>query len=188
MFGHDTLNFANINNLLMAETHVFNATSFDVEPTDSSKAGQYVTATWTADPPHRNFALKFSNGGSGSSGHTSAEALVNWLQANEVGPPGHKSKGQGVKFESLPPTDQATDDDSGTGGEMDEDADCPSENREAGADDTVCGACLSGFTEDATGVCVADVDTSTDETKEGTNWLLYGGLAIAAIAGYFALK
>ena len=46
-------------------------------------------------------------------------------------------------------------------------ADCPSENREDGADTTQCGDCLSGFTEDDTGVCVADsTDDDTEETSE----------------------
>jgi hypothetical protein len=65
------------------------------------------------------------------------------------------------------------------------DSTCSSENREAGATDDVCGDCLSGFSEDATGVCVADV--ATDESAE-TNWLLYGGLALAGILGISMMK
>lgn len=61
--------------------------------------------------------------------------------------------------------------------------DCPSENREDGADATECGDCISGYTADATGVCIADVETD-DATKEGTNWLLWGGVAIAGIVGF----
>ena len=191
MFGHNNISWTPINNLLMAEMKTFNATSFDVEPTDSSKAGQYVTATWTADPPHRNFTLKFSDGSSGGSGHTSATALVNWLQANEVGPPGHKSKGQGVKFESLSPADAGNDTGGSTGGDDGTGdggtaKDCATENREAGATDTECGDCLSGFTADATGVCVADV--ADDETETETNWLIYGVIGVALIGGIFFLK
>ena len=55
--------------------------------------------------------------------------------------------------------------------------DCATNNQEKNDDDT-CGDCLSGFTADATGVCVADED---DEETE-TNWLLYGGIGVAAIA------
>jgi len=40
--------------------------------------------------------------------------------------------------------------------------DCASENREDGADDSVCGDCLSGYTEDDTGTCVADRDCASE--------------------------
>tara|TARA_R110000823_G_scaffold158_9_gene695 strand:- start:799 stop:1302 length:504 start_codon:yes stop_codon:yes gene_type:complete len=61
--------------------------------------------------------------------------------------------------------------------------DCSAENREAGAKSGDCGDCLSGFTADATGLCVADV---ADETE--TNWLLYGGVAIALILSMGMMK
>jgi len=59
--------------------------------------------------------------------------------------------------------------------------DCASENRVKETDDS-CGDCLSGYTEDETGACVADSD-ETEEKK--TNWLLYGG--IAAVAAFALL-
>ena len=60
---------------------------------------------------------------------------------------------------------------------------CATENRVANTDDT-CGECLSGFTEDSTGVCVAD---ATEE--EGPNYLLYGGgLALLVVGGIMASK
>ena len=55
---------------------------------------------------------------------------------------------------------------------------CSTENRVANTDDT-CGDCLAGFTEDDTGVCVADADTDEEET----NWLLYGGIAALVVVG-----
>ena len=39
--------------------------------------------------------------------------------------------------------------------------------------------CLAGFTQDDTGVCVADVDAEEEET----NWLLYGGIAALVVVG-----
>ena len=60
----------------------------------------------------------------------------------------------------------------------------PSENREDGADDTECGECLSGFTEDDTGVCVADAIND-----EGTNWLMIGGgIATVVVIGFFLMN
>ena len=61
---------------------------------------------------------------------------------------------------------------------------CATENRAANTDGT-CGDCLSGFTEDDTGTCVADAA----EAEEETNWLLYGGaFALLAVGGVMAMK
>jgi len=69
--------------------------------------------------------------------------------------------------------------DNGTNG----DSTCATENRAANTDGT-CGDCLSGFTEDDTGTCVADV-----AEEEETNWLLYGGaFALLAVGGVMAMK
>ena len=179
MFGHNPLTYGNINTLLHhAETYTFKADDhFDVEPTDPAKAGQYVKAKWLGDPPHKNWQLTFTDGSTGNSGFDNATGLVNWLQSNDVGPPSHKSRGQGVKFNSLPDSDQTTADAAPAS-----DSDCASENREDGATDDVCGACLSGYSEDDTGVCVVS------EVAEGDNKLLYGGIGVGLLAvAYFAL-
>ena len=77
----------------------------------------------------------------------------------------------------------STGGDDGTGGATAKD--CATENRESGAKPGDCGDCLSGFTADATGVCVADV---ADETETETNWLIYGVIGVALIGGIFFLK
>jgi len=175
MFGHDTLNFANINNLLMAENRVFNSTTPNyITKTIGDSSGVYAG--------QERYIVTYGDAVGALTGRQAATLSDAIADATS----GERSNSTTYQIDSYWPKDEVLATDSNnTGG--DESADCPSENREAGADDTVCGACLSGFTEDATGVCVADV-VITDETKEGTNWLLYGGLAIAAIAGYFALK
>jgi hypothetical protein len=62
--------------------------------------------------------------------------------------------------------------------------DCAGENRVKGTDD-VCGSCLSGYTEDDTGVCVADV---ADVAETETNWLLYGGIGVVALGAVLFMK
>lgn len=179
MFGHNPLNYGNIHNLLHhAETYTFKADDhFDVEPTDPAKAGQYVKAKWLGDPPHYNWQLTFTDGSNGNGGHDNATGLVKWLQNNDVGPAGHKSRGQGVKFESLPDSDQATAD---AAPPPASDSDCASENREDGATDDVCGDCLSGFTEDDTGTCVADAEDEEEKSNTMRN-LAIGGVIVCVI-------
>jgi len=75
--------------------------------------------------------------------------------------------------------DDASKNDDGTDDEKETSKDCPSENREEGTDDTVCGDCLSDFTDDGAGVCVADTEDDTEPVK--TNWMLYGGVAVVAV-------
>ena len=76
--------------------------------------------------------------------------------------------------DSDPDTDPDTDSDTDTDTDPN---DCASENRVKETDDS-CGDCLSGYTEDETGACVADSD-ETEEKK--TNWLLWGGLAAVGV-------
>jgi len=173
MFGHDTLNFANINNLLMAENKTFNAAT-------------PLPADYIWDESDKVYVIKAKNA-TYHAGYLDGVKVTGWMgnstmtteqkinSTKSVLPIGSYYVLSDAELPTAPP-----------------DKDCPSENREDGATAWECGDCLSGFTEDATGVCIADVDTSTDETdgatKGGTNWLLYGGIGIAAIAGYFALK
>ena len=173
MFGHDALNFTNISHVLMAENRVFNSTT-----------PNYITKTIGSGvyAGQERYIVTYGD----AVGALKSRGAATLSDAIADATSGERSNSTTYQIDSYWPKDEVLATDSNnTGG--DESADCPSENREAGADDTVCGACLSGFTEDATGVCVADV-VITDETKEGTNWLLYGGIGIAAIAGYFALK
>ena len=184
MFGHDNISWTPINNLLMAEMKTFNATSFDVEPTAGNE-GKYNDAKWYSSTD--SYWVQYEgNTGRSNSGKTSASDLTNWL-SNVL----TMSKGQGITFSELSPADAGNDTGTGTGtGTGTSTAkDCPNENREAGATDTECGDCLSGFTANATGVCVADVaDVADDETETETNWLIYGVIGVALIGGIFFLK
>ena len=54
--------------------------------------------------------------------------------------------------------------------------DCANEKRAVNTD-TTCGDCLSGYTEDTAGVCIAD---EPEEEEKKTNWLLWGGIAAVA--------
>ena len=58
--------------------------------------------------------------------------------------------------------------------------DCASENR-AVNDDETCGDCLSGYSEDTAGDCVAD--EPADE-PDGPNYALWGGIAVVAVIGF----
>lgn len=57
--------------------------------------------------------------------------------------------------------------------------DCAGENRALNTDNS-CGDCLSDYTEDSNGDCIAD----EAEEEEGTNWLLWGGLAAVAVLAF----
>ncbi len=182
MFGHNNISWTPINNLLMAEMKTFNATSFDVEPTAGNE-GKYNDAKWYSSTD--SYWVQYEgNTGRSNSGKTSASDLTNWL-SNVLA----SSQGQGITFSELSPADAGNDTggstggDDGTGGATAKD--CATENRESGAKPGDCGDCLSGFTADATGVCVADV---ADETETETNWLIYGVIGVALIGGIFFLK
>jgi len=146
-----------------AETKNFHADDhFDVEPTDSAKAGQYVKAKWLGEYP-RNWELVFTDGSKGSGGFDNATQLANWLQNNDVGPVGHKSRGQGVKFESLPSTDQATADAATTENEDDSNGDLETSTDGVGAN-------------------------LEPEESEKDNTLLYGGIGVGVLALILVLK
>tara|TARA_R110001592_G_scaffold163112_1_gene396831 strand:+ start:62 stop:619 length:558 start_codon:yes stop_codon:yes gene_type:complete len=185
MFGVDVLSSVPISHLLMAEVKTFNATSFDIEPSDPAKAGQYVRvkvvgANYHYKSPTKTVfedgALKtiandgdFLNMGTGRT----AATIKDWALIKQS-----ISDGYGLKFSSLLPADET-----GDGGTA---KDCSTENRQAVAGDTAtCGDCLSGYVEDETGVCVAVV---TDVAKTETNWLLYSVIGVAAIGGIFYFK
>jgi len=80
--------------------------------------------------------------------------------------------------------------------------DCDGDGRKVNADGT-CGICKDGYTEDANGDCIADcedgyavnednkcvaVSGNGEETEEGTNWMLYGGIAVVVIGGIFMMS
>ncbi len=52
--------------------------------------------------------------------------------------------------------------------------DCATDHRKV-KDDETCGDCVSGYSENDDGDCVAD------EEEEGTNWMLWGGLAVVGV-------
>jgi len=111
--------------------------------------------------------LIFTDGSKGSGGFDNATQLVNWLQNNDVGPAGHKSRGQGVKFESLSPSDQATADaatteDDSNGDNGDSNGDNGDSNGNGSSDDT--------------------------EETEDDNLMLYGGIGIAVLAVILLMK
>ena len=168
MFGHDALSNKIGFNLLNAEFRTFRATEFDIDK--KNPAFGEVNAKWVD---------------STNSYHFKAYGMDDWADTGQMDADKITSNqdiqtkiaaGQGLSFTSLSPNDDGTGDGATA-------KDCSTENREAGAKSGDCGDCLSGFTADATGLCVADV---ADETE--TNWLLYGGVAIALILSMGMMK
>lgn len=184
MFGVNVLSSVPITHLLMAEMKTFNATSFDIEPSDPAKAGQYVGVKVVGANYHYKLPTKTvfedgalktiaNDGDFLNSGQDNADKIKDWALIKQ-----NLDKGYGLKFSSLLPADET-----GGGGTA---KDCSTENRQAVAGDTAtCGSCLSGYVEDETGVCVAVV---TDVAKTETNWLLYSVIGVAAIGGIFYFK
>ncbi len=170
MFGVDVLSSVPISHLLMGESITFNATEFDIDkknPVFGEVKAKWVDAT--------------------NSYHFKAYGMDDWADTGQMDADKITSNqdiqtkiaaGQGLSFASLSPNDDGT----GDGGTA---KDCSTENREAGAKPGDCGSCLSGFSEDETGVCVAVV---TDVAKTETNWLLYSVIGVAAIGGIFYFK
>ena len=175
MFGRNLDNTRFYTLLKNAEIKNFYADDhFDVEPTDSAKAGQYVKAKWIGEHP-RNWELTFTDGSKGSGAFDNATQLVNWLQNNDVGPAGHKSRGQGVKFESLSPSDQATADAATTEDDSNGGSDCPQDSCPEGT--------LAVSSTDADGVvtcrCVETGDIGEGLGKIGMG---LGALALVPVA------
>ena len=152
----------------------------------------HAEAAWDYDGPYHSITpsnwgynswsnITWSDGSSGGS-HATAESAVSYIETAtqnpdsdlpyrisgfDTNPDLHKKSGN-----TNSPTTNPNP------------KDCPSENREDGADDTECGECLSGFTEDDTGVCVADAIND-----EGTNWLMIGGgIATVVVIGFFLMN
>ena len=173
MFGHNPLNYGNIHTLLHnAETRIFKATDYDIEP-DAGYSGKYTTFKWNGS----NYIPTFNDGSTGNAGNMNATQSANWVRTVLS-----KTKGHGVKFESLSPDDEGTSGNgNGNGGGNGDPADCASENREDGATDDVCGDCLSGFTEDDTGTCVADAEDEEEESNFTRNFAI--GAVIVCVIG-----
>ena len=180
MFGHDVISWTPINNLLMAEMKTFNASA---EVTKDDSSNYYVIK-----PTNAGYVTYYSKSGEqvGSNYGNAEMSMMETVNSVISSLPDGSTyiidgffPGEGV--ESSPATGGSSDTDSN---------DCASENRVKGTDD-VCGDCLSGFAEDSTGVCVAEVSADeTDETDETeTNWLLYGGIGVVALgAAVFFMK
>ena len=178
MFGHDTLDYSNIGSLVLgAEVKTFRA-STEVSKDDSSN--YYVIK-----PTSAGYVTYYSKSGEkignnyGNSEMTTAET-VNSVIAS-------LPDGSTYILEGFFP-DEGVENSPDTGSPSNADTDpndCAGENRVKGTDD-VCGSCLSGYTEDDTGMCVADEDPADD--TEDTNWLLYGGLGAVALVAVFFMK
>ena len=262
MFGHDTLNYGNISNLLMAENRIFKSTTPNVIGKiagGGSNAGKeryaimyadaigtlngrqwaslseaiadatsgirsysttyVIDSYWKKDvvlalanttvldcsSENRNNASVWRTGcGSCLSGFTedaSGVCVADEIVITKDCPSENREDGaddtvcgiclngytedaSGVCVADEVGTGAGTE--TGTGTETSKD--CPKENREDGADDTECGVCLSGFTEDVTGVCVADVVTTEEESEDSKKWILLGSVGIICVAGYFAMN
>jgi hypothetical protein len=170
MFGHNSLNYGNIHTLLNAETRTFRAgteANWDYD-------GELYTIEPTGEDGYAGLTSPSGDdlGNYGNADMTWAEqvaAAINAIPQGGIYRLSGFSESQGVDNSSTtnpnPPS-------------------CASENREDGATEDVCGDCLSGYTEDDTGTCVADVE----EIEEGTNWMLYGGIAVVVIGGVFMVS
>ena len=179
MFGIDILNSVPVSHLLMGESITFNATEFDRDPS-AGYEGKYATVNWDAS------IGKYQVTVDGETKSTSyGDGRADFLR--DFGQFIHGFKNYGVKYDSLSPSDstgtevptintpEETEDGTGNGGTP---KDCSLENREAVAGDTdSCGSCLSGYTEDETGVCVAD-----EVSSEDFNWLLPVG--VISVVGF----
>ena len=188
MFGIDTLNSVPVSHLLMGESITFNATEFDREPS-AGYEGKYATVNWDAS------IGKYQVTVDGETKSTSyGDGRADFLR--DFGQFIHGFKDYGVKYDSLSPSDSTgtevptintpevtedeTEDGTGDGGTA---KDCSTENREAGAKPGDCGSCLSGYTEDETGVCVAD-----EVSSEDSNWLLPVGVISVAVVGFMIMR
>ena len=181
MFGHNALNYANLGSLVLgAELKKFQA-STEVSKDDTSN--YYVikpVANGTYVASFSKSGEKIGgNWGTGLASQPMAEK-VNSLIASLPDGSTYILEGffPGEGVENSPDTASPSDADTDPN-------DCAGENRVKGTDD-VCGSCLSGYTEDDTGVCVADEDPADD--TEDTNWLLYGGLGAVALVAVFFMK
>ena len=164
MFGHDAISWTPIKHLLMAENRVFHSTTpnniyardgggiyagderYDVQYAD--KVGS-LTGRQSA-----SLSDAIADAISGVRSHSTTYIINSYWDSD---------KDVALADPNLSPTATVFN------------PDCGSENREDGADDTECGDCLSGFTEDATGVCVADTtngdlaDCGSENREDGAD-------------------
>tara|TARA_B110000444_G_scaffold260494_1_gene307694 strand:+ start:1348 stop:1899 length:552 start_codon:yes stop_codon:yes gene_type:complete len=180
MFGHNALNYANFGSLVFgAELKKFRA-STEVSKDDTSN--YYVIKPVTS-----LYVSYFSKSGEkiGSNYGTgiASQPMIEKVNSAIASLP----DGSTYILEGFFP-DEGVENSPDTASPSNADTDpndCAGENRVKGTDD-VCGSCLSGYTEDDTGMCVADEDPADD--TEDTNWLLYGGLGAVALVAVFFMK
>ena len=154
----------------------------------------HAEAAWDYDGPYHSIApanaaynswsnITYSDGSFGGSFET-AESAVSFLETTMHNPdPDLPYRIEGFDTNTDPNFDKKSGNTNSPTTNPNP-KDCPSENREDGADDTECGDCLSDFTEDATGVCVKAINE-----KEDTDWLMIGGgIAAVAVIGYFVMN
>ena len=177
MFGHNALNYANLGSLVLgAELKKFRA-STEVSKDDTSN--YYVIK-----PTNAGYVSYFSKSGEkvGSNYGNAEMSMMETVNSVISSLP----DGSTYILEGFFP-DEGVENSPDTGSPSNADTDpndCAGENRVKGTDD-VCGSCLSGYTEDDTGVCVADV---ADVAETETNWLLYGGIGVVALGAVLFMK
>ena len=109
------------NKKFKSENLIFNATDYDIEPSDSQKAGQYVEVKVVGAKYHYKTPTKTvfkdgelktvpNEGGFLNSGWDSADKIRNWAIIKPF-----LDKGYGLKFLSLLPADENTGNGNGNG-------------------------------------------------------------------------
>jgi len=143
-------------------------TIFDIEP-DTGSSGT-TTVKWNG----KNYIPKFSDGSSGNAGTYNATQTANWLRTVLA-----KTKGHGVKFESLSPDDEALN-------EIEEEDD--SNGEDTNGDDSNGDGAIKGCTDstatnyDATATEDDGSCEFEEDEEEEDNTLLYGGIGVGVLA------
>lgn len=144
-------------------------TIFDIEP-DTGSSGT-TTVKWNG----KNYIPKFIDGSSGNAGTYNATQTASWLR-NVLA----KTKGQGVKFESLSPDDEALN-------EIEEEDD--SNGDDSNGDGVVKGCTDSTATNyDATATEDDGSCEFEEDEEEEDKTLLYGGIGVGVLALILVLK
>ena len=157
MLGINEFSWTPINNLLMAENRVFHSTTpNNIYARDGSGiyAGDERYSVHYADKVGTlmsrgaaSLSDAIADATSGERSHSTTYIINSYWDSD---------KDVALADPNLSPTATVFNP------PADDPADCGSENREDGADDSVCGDCLSGYTEDDTGNCVADRDCASE--------------------------
>ena len=179
MFGYDPLNYGRFFNVSQAESIRFNA--------GTEATADYTGEVYTITPNSKvsYYVTKTSPSGNTQQYGNSSMTLADSVQTviNSI-PTGSYYRISGFPADSgvaNSPVAQTPKED------------CASQNREENADGT-CGDCLSGYVlDESTGekLCVAETNgqgNGQDDTTQGTNWALIGGVGVAGFILFTMLK